>query len=83
MTREYTLLFGHVGSNFKPQGIQPDKPGCVVLVVGFGGVGFHGGNIRVVEADRLFTPGRDDVALIKLQSDRAGDILLALGNERL
>ena len=34
--------------DFQPQTIQPDKSRRVVLVVSFGRVGFHRGDVRIV-----------------------------------
>jgi hypothetical protein len=38
------LLPMHVRRDFQAQGVEPDEAGGVVLVVGFGRVGFHRGN---------------------------------------
>jgi hypothetical protein len=40
------------GGHAQAQAVQADEAGGVVLVVGLGRVGFHGGDVRVVEADR-------------------------------
>ena len=36
----------HLRRDFQPQTIQPDKSRRVVLIVGFGRVGFHRGDVR-------------------------------------
>jgi hypothetical protein len=36
----------HLGRDFEPQSLQANETGGVVLVVGFGRVGFHGGDLR-------------------------------------
>ena len=38
------FFFLHLGGDFQAQGIQANEAGGVVLVAGFGGVGFHGGS---------------------------------------
>ena len=60
----------------KAQGIERDEAGRVVLIVGFRRVGFHGGDVRIVEADPRFAAGRVDAALVKFHAHRAGDVLL-------
>jgi hypothetical protein len=44
------LLFVHLRRDFQAQGVEPDKAGGVVLVVGLGRVGFPRGTVRVVKA---------------------------------
>jgi len=39
-------------------GIQPDEAGGVVLVVGLCRIGFHRGDVRVVEAHVRFVSGK-------------------------
>jgi hypothetical protein len=36
--------------DFQAQGVEPDEAGGVVLVAGLRRVGFHRGDVRVVEA---------------------------------
>ena len=40
----------HLRRDFQAQGVEPDEAGGVVLIVGLGRVGFHRGEVRVVEA---------------------------------
>ena len=54
----------HLRRHFQPQAIQPNETRRVVLVVGFGRVGFHRGNVRVVQAHFGFATGDHDVALV-------------------
>jgi len=62
----YSLLLPmHLRRDFEAQAVQPDETRGVVLVVGFGRVGFHRGDVRVVEAHRGFAAGDHDVALVK------------------
>src|ERR1039458_4313767 len=72
----HSLLPLDAGADFQPQRVEPDEAGGVVLVVGFGRVGFHGGDGRVVEAHRGFAASAHDVALVKLHAHGASDILL-------
>ena len=58
----------HFRRDFQAQGVQPDKSRRVVLVVGFGRIGFHGGDVRVVEAHRGFAAGADDVPFVKFHA---------------
>ena len=53
------------------------------MVVGLRGVGFHRGDVRVVEADRALDAGGVDAAFVELHADGAGDMLLGLGDESL
>ena len=48
------LLPMHLGRDFQAKTVQADEAGGVVLVVGLGRVGFHRGDVRVVEAHRGF-----------------------------
>ena len=68
----------HLRRDFQAQGVQPDEAGGVVLVVGLGRVGFHRGDVRVVEAHRGFAAADHDVALVKFHAHGAGDVLLDL-----
>src|ERR1043166_178097 len=78
MVEEYrnvpTVLFlsRHLRGHFQPQCVKPDKPSGIILVVGLGRVGFHRGDLWVVEADRRFAARDHDVALVKLHAHRAG-----------
>ena len=60
-----------------------DEAGGVVLVVGLRGVGFHGGDVGVVEAELALAACGVDAAFVELHTDGAGDVLLALGDEGL
>lgn len=42
----------HLGGHFQAQAVQADETGGVVLIVGLGWVCFHGGDFRIVKADR-------------------------------
>ena len=46
------LLPVHARRNFETQPIQSDKTSSIILVIGFGGIGFHGGDLRLIQADR-------------------------------
>ena len=46
------------------------------MVVGLGRVGFHRGDVRVVETHRGFAAADHDVALVEFHAHRAGDVLL-------
>ena len=70
------FLFMHLRRDFQAQAVQPDETGGVVLVVGFGRVGLHRGDVRVVEAHRGFATADHDVALVKFHTHRAGDVPL-------
>ena len=73
----------HLRRDFQAQAVQPDKSRGVVLVVGPAvrdRVGFHRGEVRVVEADRGFAARDHDIALVKFHAHRAGHVLLALGH---
>ena len=37
----------HLGGDFQAEAVEADEAGGVVLVVGPGRVGFHGGDVRV------------------------------------
>ena len=52
------------GSNLQPQSIQPDEAGGVVLVVRLCRIGFHRGDVRIVEAHRTLAAGDHDVAFV-------------------
>ena len=54
----------HLRRHFQSQRIQPDETRRVVLIVRLRRVGFHGGDVRVVEAHRGLASGGHDVALI-------------------
>ena len=41
----------NMGGDFEPQGVQPNKTRRIALVVSFRWVGFHGGDVGIVEAD--------------------------------
>ena len=73
----------NAGGNFESQGVERDEAGGVALVIGFGRVGFHRGDVRVVKAQRRFAAGGDDVAFVKFEPHGAGDVFLALGDEGL
>ena len=70
----------HLGRDFQAQGVEPDEAGGVVLVVGLGRVGFHRGDVRVVEAHRGFAAGDHDVTLVEFHAHGAGHVPLALGH---
>src|SRR2546425_12226462 len=57
----WLLLALYPRGDFQTQRIEPDKAGSVVLVVGPGGIGFHGGDGWVVEADGRLAAGDHDV----------------------
>ena len=46
------LLRVNFRRDFQAQAVQADEAGGVVLVVGLGRVGFHRGDVRIVEAHR-------------------------------
>ena len=64
------------GRDFQAQAVQADETGGVVLVVGFARVGFHRGDVRVVEAHRAPAAGHHDVALVKFHAHGAADVPL-------
>ena len=70
-------------SDFQPQRIEPDKASRVVLVVSLGRIGLHGGNLRIVEANRALAARADDIALVELKPHGSGDIFLRLCDKRL
>lgn len=41
--------FPDCGAHFQTQPVETDKAGGVILIVGFGGVGFHCGDVGIVE----------------------------------
>src|SRR6267378_2183729 len=45
-------LFLRLRRDLQAQRVEPDETRGVVLVVGFGRIGFHGGDVRVVKAHR-------------------------------
>jgi len=47
----------HLGRDFQAGGVQPYEAGGVVLVVGLGRVGFHGGDVWIVAAHGGFVAG--------------------------
>ncbi len=49
------LLLPYLRRDFQAQAVQSDEARGVVLVVGLGWVGFHRGDVRIVEADRRLT----------------------------
>src|SRR5215218_10151445 len=63
--------------------VQTNKAGGVVLVVSFGGVSFHRGDLRIVKAHGRLAARRNYISLVELHAHRAADILLALRNEGL
>ena len=73
----------HLRRDFQAQRVEADEAGGVVLVVGLGRVGFHRGEVRVVEAHGGFAACDHDVALVKFHAHRAGHVLLALGHVSL
>src|SRR4051812_40808762 len=73
----------NLGGDFQSQSVQANEPGGVVLVVGLGWVGLHGGDVRIVKTDRGFATGVDDVSLVKLHAHGAANVLLAFGDEGL
>ena len=66
----------HLRRDFQAQAVQADEAGGVVLVVGLGRVGFHRGDVRVVEAHGGLAARDHEVALVKFHAHRAGDVLL-------
>lgn len=73
----------HLGGNAEAEAVQPNESGGVVLVVSLGRIGFHGGDVRIVEADRGLAPGVDDVPLVEFNTNGAGDVALAFGDKSL
>jgi hypothetical protein len=71
------------GGGFEAEAVEADEAGGVVLIVGFAGVGFHGGDVFAVEAEGGLASGGHDVAFVEFQSDLTGDGFLAFGDEGL
>jgi hypothetical protein len=79
-----TILFVmYLRRDTQAQAVEANETGSVVLVVGFGRVGFHGGNGRVVKAHGGFAAGDHDVAFVKFHADGTGDVFLTLSDEGL
>jgi len=52
-------------ATLNPQRIEAEEAGGVVLVVGFGGVGFHCGDRWVIQAHRGFAAAAQDAAFAR------------------
>ena len=46
---EHLFLPLHLCRDFQAQRVEPDEAGGIVLVVGFGRIGFHHGDVRVIQ----------------------------------
>ena len=72
-----SLLPLHPGGDFQAQRVEADEAGGVVLVVGYGGVGFHRGDGGFVEADGGFAAGGHEVAFVELFAAQAKAVFLS------
>src|SRR5215510_802548 len=59
-----SLLPLHLSRHFQSQRVEPDEARRVVLIVGLRRVGFHRGDVRVIEAHLGLATRNHDVALI-------------------
>src|SRR5690606_21665678 len=70
------------GAGAEAQAVEADEAGGVVLVIPALHA-FHRRDVLVVEGELGFATDGDDVALVELETDGAGDALLGLVNEGL
>src|SRR5258708_2516077 len=64
------------GARPQPQRIEPNEARRIGLVVG-ALIGFHGGDVGIVERQLALASRDDEVALVEFQPHGAGDVFLA------
>jgi len=83
LERPFSLASLLLGVCLESEGVEGDKAGGVVLVVGFLLAAFHGGDVFVVHGVGTATASLHDVAFVEFEADFTGDGFLGLCNEGL